>query len=191
MRSQAAPLPSLLATCAQAYAQGNTLLAETLLPNALQETTDAIQATIHKRGVPIHEHDDIHQETLIRIIRQLKRGICPTITTVTYHTIVDAYRKQHTTGRSRQPKPRTVTLDAVAETIDEHADTEYAALHAVDDSADPILHRLAARNPLLALIAQYSIDGLTPNQIATTMSVSRAEIRIALDEIRIIIETAA
>ncbi len=192
LRSQAAPLPprTILQQCAAAYAAGRTLDAEQLLPDALLEASPAITATIQRRDVPIDERHDIRQETTIRIIRQLRRGICPTITTVTYHTIVDAYRKQHTTGRSRTPNPRAVTLDAVTETIDRNADTEHAALNPADNSADPILFALAQRAPMLALIAQYSIDGLTPNQIATAMSVSRADIRIALDEIRSIIEEA-
>lgn len=187
LRSQSAPLPRRsLNECATAYATGDPQRAERMFPAVIAEILPIIDGVIRKRTDDLSGHDDIRQETITKIWTQLKRGTIPDVKLVTYHTVVSVYRTRTGMGEAgragRERKGHTikfVELDAKHAPSRDDTDRMVSAL---DD--DALLTELGRVNPMWALVAQYRIDGLSQNQIATNMDTSRSEIRRVLDDIR-------
>lgn len=197
MRSQSAPLPRRnLTECATAYKEGRTTEAEQMFPAVVTEILPLIEYTIRKRTDDPNHIEDITQEALTRIWRILKRGIYPEIQLVTYHTTVDAHKKSTGMGdtrggRSREypehARPNITSIEHTTEKADPY--TSDAVIDAMDDAA--LLSELAAQDPHWSLVAQYRIEDLSQNQIATNLNTSRGEIRKTLAAIREYLERRA
>lgn len=187
LRSQSAPLPRRsLHDCAHAYAAGDTRLGESLFPAVTAEILPIITRTIRNRTDDTNALDDITQETLERIWKQLQRGTIPDVKLVTYHTVVNVYRTRTGMGEAgragRERKGHAITMVEFDTTHSPAVDSTNEMIGAMDGAA--LLIELGRVNPIWSLVAQYRIDGLSQNQIATNLDTSRSEIRKVLDDIR-------
>lgn len=187
MRSQAAPLPTQLTRCAAAYAQGNTQLGDDLFPLVHEEILPLVDQTVCKYIRNTDRHPDVTQEAVLAIWRQLKRGIAPTITLVTYHCCVNNLRMASGMGDSRtltsdEQRRAEHHLDIDAQTND---DGEFIEAFGNADPSEPlseaegvidaglIADTLGAVNPIWSIIALQLSEGRSQNAIAASLGITR------------------